>query len=333
MAETISNAVSILVHPSQFPDQVRRDLLESLRLRQVKHKYLYDGVRQTQKWLAVHEAYSPSRTDPDCRATYETSFQSAIARLTADDVHVVGLGCGGGQKDARLLILLRQAGKRVAYTPVDVSTAMVLTARQAALAAIPSLSCTPVVLDLAIAGDVGTLLDELSAPGQARLITFMGMIPNFEPRSILSRLAALVRPADALLLSANLAPGRDYEAGVRRILPYYDNDLTRDWLLGFLFDLGIERSDGEVRFTVEQEPPASGLLRIAAYYEFRVVRKVRMEEETFPFKPGDTLRLFFSYRHTPALMNGLLRPHGLRVAGQWVTRSEEEGVFLAFKTR
>ncbi len=325
------NAVPVLVHPSQFPDQVRRGLLESLRRRQVQHKYLYDGVKQTQKWLTLHEAYSPARTDPDCLVTYEKSFRGTIARLSAGEVHVVGLGCGGGQKDARLLSFLREAGKRVAYTPVDVSTAMVLTARQAALAAVPGLACTPVVLDLGIADDVAALMDEVCAPGQTRLITFMGMIPNFEPQMILRRLSELVRPADALLLSANLAPGPDYEQGVLQILPAYDNDLTHDWLLGFLLDLGIEKSDGEIRFKIEEEPPDSGLLRVAAGYEFRAARELRVDNEMFAFQPGDTLRLFFSYRHTPALIAEMLRPCGLSVAEQWITRSGEEGVFLGFK--
>ena len=54
----------VTIHPSQFPDQVRRDLLKSLRTRQVNHKFLYDSVKQTQKWLTVHQAYSPSRADP-----------------------------------------------------------------------------------------------------------------------------------------------------------------------------------------------------------------------------------------------------------------------------
>jgi len=41
--------------------------------------------------------------------------------------------CGGGQKDTRLLNLLRQKDRQVAYTPSDVSTAMVLVARESAL--------------------------------------------------------------------------------------------------------------------------------------------------------------------------------------------------------
>ena len=77
------------------------------------------------------------------------------------------------------------------------------------------------------------------------------MIPNFEPQIILPKLASLVRPKDFLLFSANLAPGNNYAAGVKKILPQYDNPLTRDWLMTFLLDLGVERNDGKLRFKIE----------------------------------------------------------------------------------
>jgi hypothetical protein len=43
---------------------------------------------------------------------------------------------------------------------------------------------------------------------------------------------------------------------------------------------------------------------------------------------GESIRLFFSYRHTPALVWALLAQHRLKVLDQWITQSEEEGIFL-----
>jgi len=42
------------------------------------------------------------------------------------------------------------------------------------------------------------------------LVTFFGMIPNFESQEILPKLASLIRSKDFLLFSANLAPGENY---------------------------------------------------------------------------------------------------------------------------
>ncbi len=324
----MSSLVQVAIHASQFPEKVRRDLFESLRTRRVNHKFHYDSVKQTQKWLALHRAFSPSRTDADCAATYDRSFAAVVARIDSRRVHLIGLGCGGGQKDTRLLKLLQHSGKKVFYTPSDVSTAMVLTAWQTATAVVAPEDCFPLVCDLCSADDLPAVLGALPMADAARLITFFGMIPNFEPQPMLARLAGLLQPADYLLFSANLAPGPDYAAGVQRILPLYDNAATRDWLMTFLLDLGVEANDGKLCFTVEDDPGGSGLKRVAADFRFARPREVQVDEERFRFLAGESIRLFYSWRHTPALVQRLLGQQGLRVLDQWITKSEEEGVFL-----
>jgi uncharacterized SAM-dependent methyltransferase len=315
-------AANILIHESQFPENVRRDLLESLRARKINHKFHYDSVKQTQKWLALHQIYSPSRNDESVRAIYERSFEAAVAKIKSKGVHVIGLGCGGGQKDARLLKLLKSRGKEIFYTPCDVSTAMVLTARQTALAVLPEQNCFPFVCDLATADG----LQKFLATRHPSLVTFFGMIPNFEPQEILPKLASLVRPKDFLLFSANLAPGKNYAAGLKKILPQYDNPQTREWLMTFLIDIGVEKSDGKLKLTIENG--GFGLKQIAARFHFAHSRRIEIESDRFEFHRGESIRLFFSYRYMPTLVLKLLEHHGLEVFGEWVAKSEEEAVFL-----
>jgi L-histidine Nalpha-methyltransferase len=315
------------IHPSQFPAAVRAELIRSLTTRRVNHKFHYDSIKQTQKWLALHQAYSPSRTNSDCAAIYDQAFAAAGNTIKEGPIQVIGLGCGGGQKDTRLLKLLKARGGRLFYTAVDVSTAMVLVAREAASAAIADQHCRLLACDLSCAGDLPELLDASGWAG-SRLITFFGMIPNFEPAGVLPLLKALVRPGDTLLFSANLAPGHDYESGIQRVLPLYDNELTRDWLMAFLYDLGVQSRDGNLNFLVEAPPAGSGLKRIAAYFTFTRPVQLRLEGQVFDFLPGERIRLFFSYRHTPAHVRNLLEPLGLHVRQEWIAPSEEEGVFL-----
>jgi L-histidine N-alpha-methyltransferase len=320
--------VNVAIHPSQFPENLRRDLLTSLRARQLNHKFLYDGIKQTQKWLALHEACSPARNDIDCVETYDKAFGAAAERVAARRVHVISLGCGGGQKDVSLLRLLRQSGKRVSYTPCDVSVAMVLTARQSALEILDSNDCFPLVCDLLTADDLAGVLRQQTPVDVARLVTFFGLIPNFEPHVILPRLADVLHPNDCLLFSANLAPGSDYAAGVQRIRSLYDNALTRDWLMTFLLDLGVEQADGELVFAVQDCPGGTGLKRIEANFHFQRSRKVQVLSDEVEFQAGEHLRLFFSYRHTPDQVRALLKQYGLDALDVWISRSEEEGVFL-----
>lgn len=322
-----SAGVTVVIHPSQFPDAVQRDLLHSLRQRAVNHKFHYDSVKQAAKWLALHRACSPSRTRPGVAAIYDRAFEETARGVGSAPVHVIGLGCGGGAKDCALMRCLE--GKTVDYTPVDVSTALVLKAWQAATEQIPPDRCFPLVCDLATADDLPVLLQEGTKPRDTRLITFFGMLPNFEPETILPRLAALARPGDTLLCSANLAPGNDYRKGVERVLPLYDNALTRDWLLTFLSDLGVGRNDGAMSVCIEEHPAGSGLLRIAVYFRFLRQIEVQIGPDTLVFRPADLLRLFFSYRHTPGLVKNLMAAHGMTVAAQWISPCGEEGLFLA----
>jgi uncharacterized SAM-dependent methyltransferase len=363
------DVVHVAFHRSQFPDAVMRDLFTSLETRKINHKFHYDSVKQTQKWLALHQAYSPSRTDPDCEQIYDRAFEAAAELIKSPATHVIGLGCGGGKKDSRLLKRYSDSKSRVIYTPLDVSAAMVLVAHQTAINFINPENCDPIVADLATAQDLSEALRIPAARDSKRIFTFFGMLPNFEPATILPRLSALVRKGDFLLLSANLSPtgvtrpktscskpsnprpaaalplprqrgrgGRSsdtapvdvdaYRAGIERILPLYDNPLTRDWLLTFLFDLGVEAGDGELRFSIEDDPLGSGMARISAHFHFREPRKVQVADRAFEFRPGESIRLFYSWRHTPAMVQKLITPLGLTILDQWITSSQEEGVFL-----
>jgi L-histidine N-alpha-methyltransferase len=328
----MSATANVAIHSSQFPEQIRRDLLVSLRSRKIAHKFHYDSVKQTQKWLALHDQYSPSRTDRNCRDIYERSFESAAKGVKSETVHVIGLGCGGGQKDSRLLAALKRRTNDLIYTPCDVASAMVLTARHAALSVLPETRIFPFVCDLQTATDLPSAMDLPRVPRARRIITFFGMIPNFEPDKILPKLASLVRSNDILLFSANLAPGDDYAAGTKRILPQYDNALTRDWLLTFLMDLGISKADGTLSFKIENAP--GNLKRIVASFRFKRMRRIPLDGGSLAFKSGDPVRLFFSYRYTPDRIRASLSAHRLEIREEWVTGSTEEGVFLcSLKTK
>lgn len=320
----MSAIAHVAIHESQSPENVRRDLLESLRSRKINHKFHYDSVKQTQAWLALHQIYSPSRHDENVRAIYKQSFEAAVAKIKSKSVHIIGLGCGGGRKDARLLKLLKSRGKGIFYTPCDVSTAMVLVARTATLSVLSEKNCFPFVCDLATAENL-----QFSNHGP-RIVTFFGMIPNFEPQEILPKLASFIRPKDVLLFSANLAPGKSYSDGMKKVFPQYDNAATRDWLMTFLQDLGVEKHDGELKFEITTGN--SGLKRFVANFYFKRNGQIEIENKIFNFKSGDKIRLFFSYRYTPTLVQQILSKYKLEISGRWIAKSNEEGVFLCRKS-
>jgi len=315
----------VFIDRSQFPETVRRDLIESLRTRAINHKFHYESYKQAAKWLALYEAYSPARRDLSCQQIYDRAFNAAASTANSARLHLIGLGCGGGQKEARLLELSRG---EINYTASDVSLPLVLAAREAALPFVSPERCHAVVCDLATASELPQVLDEIDRDAR-RIVTLFGIVPNFEPAPLLTRVASLLRPEDLLLLSANLAPGDDYSAGIKEVLPQYDNPLTRDWLLTLLLDLGFETKDGELKFTIETD--SRRLQRITAHFELKRSREVQVFGETISFQAGERIRLFFSYRHTPQTIRALLRESRIEVCGEWLNDAGEEGVFLCRK--
>ncbi len=323
--------VAVLIHPSQFPAAIEEAFCASLRSRRMNHKFHYDTPKQALRWLRVHEAFSPARQDLSCRATYDLGADAATHLLNRGDVDVVSLGCGGGQKELGLLRALRalHPKRRVRYVPTDVSVSLTLVARAAALAAgMSAADCAPLVLDLARANDWGEALQSVLTPGVQRVVTFFGMLPNFSPAEALPRLAGLLAPKDALLVSANLAPGNDYAAGVRQILPSYDNTLTAEWLFYVLADLGVVPEDGRMEFRVARCPEGSRLLRVEADFVFGRACVLHYGGKEWRCKRGERFGLFFSYRHTPEQVNKLFARHSLLVHKQWLNTAGDEGVFL-----
>lgn len=319
---------SITLHESQWPDRLARQLREGLESRRIAPKYHYESARQVRKWLRLHESVSPARQDPGVLGSYEAAFEATATELGSTPVHLVALGCGGGRKEARLLERLRPATRNIHFTPVDVGTAVLIATLRATQAIVRPEHCSPLVCDLNEADAVAAFLDQRHEEPTTRLVTFFGMIPSFEPGSTVRVLDRLVRSGDFLLTSANLAPGRDYESGVQRVLPQYENELTRDWLMTLLRDLGAEPTSGGLEFSLERCPTHAWLLRIEANFLFRRETTLFVEREPIRFKQGEKLLTFFSYRHTFATLARLLADLTLERLGAWPSDSGEEAVIL-----
>ena len=329
---SVAQTASIQVHPSCFPAAQRADLGSSLRQRQVAPKFLYESFRQSQKWLALFDAYSPYQRAPACRKIYDNLSAAVPAFLPAGrPVHLVSLGCGSGEKEAGLLQILSRQGRRVIYSPCDVSLALVLAARETARDRAPLCGCQPWIVDITSSPNLSFLLGQ-SALAVTRVVTFFGIAPNLEPRQILEILRPLLGPGDLLLFSANLSPGRDYARGTSAVLPLYDNEPTRDWLLTFLADLGLDRGVGELKFAIERVP-RHPLLRIVATFHFRKRVALSIFQKKFRFAPGETMRLFYSCRYTLPKVRQLLKSGPFVPLEERVTPGKEEAVFLCQASR
>lgn len=316
---------NVAVHESAGPGFTRERILAALRRGEVDASLLYAGLRQTTLWMALHHAVSPAQRDASVAALYDEAFADAARTVRGNVAHVISLACGDGSKDVRCLHALRSQDRAVLYTPADISLEMVLESARGATASIPGLQANPLVCDLLHCSVLPGILKSFDPSGAERLILFLGAIQNHSALESLKGILNAVRSQDRLLAGSNLAPARDYDAAMARILPQYDNPPTRAWLWGALSELGLHPKDGELRIEIAGGDEG-GLKRFEACFIFGQTTEVAVLSEKIAFEKGASLRVFYSQRFTPNSLREILRQAGLEVVGEWT--APEEGLFL-----
>ena len=350
----------IPVHESARPERLNAALLAALRARRVPGRWLYEGAEQARRWLAYHQACSPSRADGEMARLYDAAFAWAVrlvmeqsgagtvgggtvggggARNTGGGgLQAVSLGCGGGEKDARLLAAARrqmEAGWRapdksapapaqaaLRYFPLDASPALVGEAARHVAGSFPDLPIHPLVADLAAAPDLGGW----PAAGGAALFTCFGMVPNFAAVEFPRYVRGLLGAGDGLLISANLSP-EGMEADRAAILPQYDNALALRWYGGALEALGFSPHRLELAVGARALAPDGSAWQIVVEAELTGHASLNLAGEEVTFEAGERIEVFFSNRFTRQAFEQVLAQAGLRVEQAWVHASGEEGIF------
>jgi L-histidine Nalpha-methyltransferase len=329
--EQTQNFEQVYLHSSQFPDQVYQDYLAGFKHQNIPHKFHYDSVKQSQKWLKIHQAFSPSRNNEDCVVSYEQCF-AKTAQILNDNysaVELIGLGSGGGTKDTLLLSSLATTNKKLSYYPIDVSLSLAVISAQKARGNFPQVKVKPIVCDLLYADDLISQLNQ--EQNSQKILTFFGMIPNFTPSEIMPILSNFLKQGDLLLLSANLAPGADYLAGIKQIMPQYDNDLTKDWLMTILTDAGITATNGYINFTIENDAKIADLKRVNAHFKLTEDVALQLDSETIKWQKDEQIQLFFSYRYTSEKVKQVLKNYNINVVEYWEAPNQEEAVYICQK--
>jgi hypothetical protein len=153
------------------------------------------------------------------------------------------------------------------------------------------------------------------------------MLPNFAYRTFLPYLRRLMRPADLLLLSANLSPF-PYPDSVAHILPQYDNPFAHAWFCGLLDSLGFSTTDLQVTVQAQRLSADGHVWQIHANAQCQRQVHLTLYDEQFAFHTGDRLQLFFSNRFTPQIMPQILAEAGFVVVESFLFASQEEGIYL-----
>lgn len=307
----------VLIDESVSPAAHRAGMLAALRIGVLDNRFHYEGERSARLWRELAAAHSPAHAD-DGLLAYDAAALAALDTLPPGPVHLIGVACGDGTKERRLLGALAAAGRvGLAATPVDVSIPLVTVAAEA-MTAVPGVRAPgAVAVDITEVTDIAPLLAP-RLPG-ARLVTLFGVISTLGPASM-APAASLLRGGDVLMVSANLLPDRP---GARDdVMAQYDNPPTRAWLGAVLEDIGIGDA-GDIAFRWEAGD-GEGIIVGEVVPRSRVV--ARVDGVTIDLPAGRPIRVLQSFRHSADALERLLSAAGADGVVTCVSPSGEEGV-------
>ena len=316
--------IDVVVHESVHPEALAAELRDGLVGGEVATRQHYVSARQARLWREIAAAFSPARDEADGVRAYDAVNGLVADRVAGAGAHVIGLGCGDGAKERRLLDALAGTGPLTA-TPVDVSLPLVQVAVDRLAGAAGTALGRPVVCDLGLAAaDLPAMVGE--APGP-RVVTLYGILPGMEAFAAMAAALSLLRPGDLLAVSANLLPEGD--DALEAVTAQYDNEQTRSWLGALVEDAGLRPGQADVRIGELSEPGTGAVAAVGAWLEPREEVELVLEAGEVRLEPGSPVRLLRSARHTPEGLEAIVLAAGLELLALEVSPTGEEGVALA----
>ncbi|MDT3555088.1 L-histidine N(alpha)-methyltransferase [Stenotrophomonas maltophilia group sp. msm1] len=318
---TVHDALQALTDLTPGRQQILTDVVAGLSRtpRQLPSKYFYDarGSRLFEQITQTCEYY-PTRTELALLARVLPD----IARSVGPHVLVVELGSGSGRKTALLLAALQDP---VAYTPIEISRAALLSSIDHLAPALPDVEMLPVCADFTRAVAVPAPERE---PAR-RLLFFPGStLGNFVEEDAVALLRAMRQTMgrDGLALV-----GIDLHKDPALIEAAYNDvqGITAAFTLNLLARLNREiGSDFDLDGFRHRARYSIARLRIETDLVSQRAQDVRLDGRTFHFQADEPIRVEYSHKYTDDSFEALLLPAGLQVVRRWDAESPAYGLRL-----
>ncbi len=304
---------------------MRRDVREGLSTepKELAPKYFYDE-RGSQLFERITELpeYYPTRAE----RSILTECADEIVAAAREPRTLVELGSGSAAKTRHLLSAMRDAGCLETYVPVDISEEITHETAGQLVDEYPGLAVRGLVCDFEHD------LERIPNGGGGRLIAFLGgTIGNLYPAArgeFLTRISALLGPADRLLLGTDLVKARD------RLEAAYDDSsgVTAEFNKNVLrvlnremgADFDLDCFEHVARYDAERARMDIRLRSLEA-------QTIRVEglDMAVHFAAGEEMRTEISAKFTRERLRDAYDAAGLSMCGWFTDRDSDYALSLA----
>lgn len=279
--------------------EIAREFAEAVEARDLPEKFLYWTPLSVETWKGC-----ASETDESLESTWKalTLRAADLVKPFPGRVPVISLGSGAAARDLLLLKALSDAGREVAYFPVDSSQNLLETA----CAAAEDQDCETLGIKADISSPMHLMLaaDVSEAP---RLFLMVGdTLGGFDPVDQISHLASRLHKGDLLILDARIHGQSEEHSAAERT-----------FTLAPLAALGITPHDGELKFAASEDDRHPGLHLMVRRFQAGRDLQLQVFGRDVHIARGERIFLNFSYRFTREALRWLVSDHGgLRIVGE-----------------
>jgi uncharacterized SAM-dependent methyltransferase len=277
---------------------IAQEFVEAVEARDLPEKFFFWFPRSAAEWSALtgdEELYGGlNQTWKELGAE-----APALARHFGGRIPVISFGAGDGSRDRLLMNALKAAGSECLYFPVDASQCLL------------EMACAGAEDEdfeaVGIKGDISSpvhLIYAADAAEPPRLFVMSGnTMGSFDPLAEIRYIAQCMKPEDRLIIDGEIYD--DAKSMTRR-----DNPAARKFVGALMASVGIEKDDGEIRFSHKRDDRHHGLHLFTR--SFRAGRDISatVAGQEIPLERGELIGMNFQYVYEPEAFRWLVSGHG-----------------------
>jgi len=275
-----------------------QEFTDAFEARDLPEKFFYWFPRSGADWAAL-------AADADLygglAATWKELGASAreLAAQYRGHVPVISFGAGDGARDAVLLGALKDAGCECLYFPVDAS--QVLLELASAKAEDDDIETTCIKADISSPVHLVYAADAAEPP---RLFVLSGnTLSSLDPLAEIRYVAQCMKPGDRLIIDGEIHHAE--QTMERNTRP-----AVRSFLWALLEAVGIQQSNGELKFNQKRDERHDGLHLITRYFRAESDLSATVVARSIELQRGERIGLNFQYAYSPDAFRWLLTEHG-----------------------